>query len=615
MKVLGLITVLFFSINNYGGPRVKENKDGHLLINNRNDTTAVIRNNLLGYPEKGVKVAVWAAKQKPVPKSFSLIRAKDKKVVFTDSVSKDFGAYGPFSHGVRLDFSGFTAPGKYYLKTKTDSRETLSTTFQISDTVYKGTADFSLQYLRQQRSGFNPYLRDSVHTHDGYTVYGPMPKGTYVDVSGGWHDASDYLQYVSTSATADYYLLAAGRDFPKVFTDSVKRNGLPGKNSCIDVLDEARWGLDWLLKMHPRPDWMFNQIADDRDHAGFRLPNKDSVDYGYGPGKGRPVYFLTGKPQGLGKYKNHTEGAASTAGKFAASFALGAQLFRDKDPQFAKTLKEHAFSAYQYGKEKPGFTQTASNVSPYYYTEMDWHDDMELGAALLAQLTGDKKYQKEAYQNAQADPYKRWMAADTMSHYQWYPFYNAGHYELSDLMQTKKRKKLLGYYKKGLEAVWERAQNNAFYRGIPFIWVSNNLTAAFAMQAYLYRKSTGDGSFRKLEQASVDWLLGANPWGTSMVVGLPAEGDYPSDPHSAFWHLKNYQVNGGLVDGPVDKDIFDELKGVHLTKTDRYSPFQSSLAVYHDDYADYSTNEPTTDGTAIMLYLLAAQDAQARFPN
>jgi hypothetical protein len=45
--------------------------------------------------------------------------------------------------------------------------------------------------------------------------------------------------------------------------------------------------------------------------------------------------------------------------------------------------------------------------------------------------------------------------------------------------------------------------------------------------------------------------LGCNPWGTSMVYGLPSNGDTPVDPHSAFTHLKNYPIDGGLVDGPV----------------------------------------------------------------
>lgn len=572
------------------------------------DTSTVIRINQLGYTTKGPKVAVWATKLTKVPSMFSLINTATGKVVFTDSVKNDFGAYGPFTHSFRLDFSSFPVPGNYYLRTGS----VRSPVFPVSDTIYKGTADFCMQYMRQQRSGFNPYLRDSCHTHDGYTIYGPMPDTTYVNVWGGWHDASDYLQYVTTSATADYYLLAAYRDFPQVFIDSCQANGLPGKDGVADVLDEGRWGLDWLLKMHPRPDWMFNQIADDRDHAGFRLPNLDSVNYGRG--LERPVYFCSGKPQGLGKYKNHTTGAASTAGKFTSCFALGATVFEKTDPAYAKKLKDHALTAYRYGQEKPGYCQTAPNLAPYYYTEQDWGDDMELGAAMLWQLTGQQSYLHQALQYAAADPLKPWEGADTATHYQWYPFYNAGHDELAKDLAGPERAQLIGYYRQGINAVWKKAKGNAFYRGIPFIWCSNNLTAAFAIQCYLYRKLSGDETYRPLEQACVDWLLGCNPWGTTMVVGLPADGDNPGDPHSALSHLKHYPINGGMVDGPVYGSIYGNLIGVHLSGPDAYEPFQSKLAVYHDDWADYSSNEPTTDGTATLIYLLAAEDAQARFP-
>jgi hypothetical protein len=49
--------------------------------------------------------------------------------------------------------------------------------------------------------------------------------------------------------------------------------------------------------MNPCKDWRFNQLTEDRDHAGIRLPTKDSVDYGNGRGNGRTVYFANGKPQ------------------------------------------------------------------------------------------------------------------------------------------------------------------------------------------------------------------------------------------------------------------------------------------------------------------------------
>ena len=59
----------------------------------------------------------------------------------------------------------------------------------------------------------------------------PVPDSTHIDVVGGWHDASDYLQYSTTSANATYHLLAAYRDFPNVFTDEKLANGLDGKNN------------------------------------------------------------------------------------------------------------------------------------------------------------------------------------------------------------------------------------------------------------------------------------------------------------------------------------------------------------------------------------------------
>ncbi len=96
-----------------------------------------------------------------------------------------------------------------------------------------------------------------------------------------------------------------------------------------------------------------------------------------------------------------------------------------------------------------------------------------------------------------------------------------------------------------------------------------------------------------------------------MVYGLPSWGDTPTDPHSAFTHLKNYTIDGGLVDGPVYTSIYKNLIGIQLYNEDEYAPFQSDLAVYHDDYGDYSTNEPTMDGTASLIYLLAAEQVQA----
>jgi endoglucanase len=566
-----------------------------------------IRINQLGYTPAGVKVAVWCSKEEVAVRSFDVIDSASGKKVFTQNAGKQFGAYGPFTNTYRLNFSSFKKPGVYYLK----AGKAISPVFKINKEVYKGAADFCLFYMRQQRSGFNPFLKDSCHTHDGYTLYGPMADSTFIDVSGGWHDASDYLQYSTTSANATWHLLAAYRDFPKVFSDKKQANGLDGKNGMADVLDEAKWGLDWLLKMHPQPDWMFNQLADDRDHSGMRIPKEDTF---YGRGFERPVYFIDGKPQQRGKFMNNTTGTSSTAAKFASSFSLGAILFDKTEADYSKKLMSHSLSAMKYALIKPGVTQTVSVKSPYIYAEDNWTDDMELGFASLAKslnyfnTNNPHQYLDSSFHYSQSEKITPWLFRDTANHYQYYPFINLGHYELAKQLKGKKKDTLIDYYKQGIEMVWNRAKENAFYRGVPFIWCSNNLTTSFAIQCYWYEKLSGDKSFEELEQANFDWLFGCNPWGTSMVYGLPSWGDTPADPHSAFTHLKNYPINGGLIDGPVYTGIYKGLIGIQLYKEDEYAEFQSGLAVYHDDHGDYSTNEPTMDGTASLIYLLAAKE-------
>lgn len=559
-----------------------------------------IRINQLGYLPNSAKVAVWVSKQHQEITVFSLVDAASGKTVLTRPAGKPFGKYGPFLQSYRLNFSAYVKPGRYFLK----AGNTVSPVFAINQEVYSGTADFCLQYLRQQRSGFNPFLKDSCHTHDGYTRYGAsagLPDSTHIDATGGWHDASDYLQYSTTTANTIDHLLMAYRDFPAVFSDKHAANGLNGSNGKPDVLDEAKWGLDWLLKMHPRPDWLFNQLGDDRDHMGMRIPKEDTY---YGRGFERPVYYINGEVQQRGKFLNNTKGTSSTAAKFSSAFSLAAHLL----PESKALYHEKAQTALDFAYRKPGVTQTVSVVSPYIYAEDNWVDDMELAHARL-NTSNKTAFLNRSFAYAKQEPMTPWLGKDTASHYQWYPFINLGHYELAKQLKGPQRDTVIGFYKKGIEAVWKKASQNAFYRGIPFIWCSNNLTVAFAMQCKWYESLTGSKEFEELEQANIDWIFGCNPWGTSMVYGLPSRGDTPVDPHSAFTHLKNYPINGGLVDGPVYTTIYKNLIGIKLSDPDEYAEFQSDLAVYHDDYGDYSTNEPTMDGTASLIYLLAAQDA------
>jgi hypothetical protein len=119
----------------------------------------------------------------------------------------------------------------------------------------------------------------------------------------------------------------------------------------------------------------------------------------------------------------------------------------------------------------------------------------------------------------------------------------------------------------------------------------------------LYERMTGDRQYRVLAAEARDWIFGRNPWGVSFVIGVPETGVAASRPHHLFHKLKNHLPVGGLVDGPVYKDINDSLKFAPFGQ-DRFERFQSEIGVYHDCYHDFSTNEPIIDGTVSLLLLL-----------
>src|SRR3989449_1661047 len=387
---------------------------------------AVIRNNQLGYLPAAPKVAVVCALEPQVIASFRLVDERNR-TVFGPRAAEAAGPFGPCAATYRLDFSTLQAAGVYRIVAAGVS----SLPVRIAHDAYRGAADSLLAYLREQRSGYNPVFRDSVHQRsDGVLVDHPTRSGEFIPVSGGWADASDYLQYGATTAHATTMLLLAYRDHPEAFADRFQANGLPGANGIPDVLDEARWGLAWLLKMYPEDDLLLNQLGDDRDHAFWDLPVNDSSDYGWGRGGRRPVYPCTGKAQGLFEYKNRSTGLASTAGKYAAAFALGAREYRERDSVFARRLAERARAVYALGAAHPGVCQTAPARAPYFYEEDDWADDMELGAAELYALTREPTDLAAALAYAALEPVSPWMGQDTARHYQWYPWHNNGHYEI-----------------------------------------------------------------------------------------------------------------------------------------------------------------------------------------
>lgn len=568
-----------------------------------------VRINQIGYLPSATKVAVFMSDEAVEVTGFELVDAFTGETVWRSEAVRPTGSLGRMKVTYRLDFSALQTRGAYYVKALMPGGEARSEIFPINPKVYDGAADFVLNYMRQQRCGWNPFFKDSCHRKDGIIVGHPDPKkdSTFLDVTGGWHDASDCLQYTTTSANAIYQMMFAYQSNPEAFSDNHLADGTPGRNGIPDIIDEIYWGLKWLDKMNPEPGEMYNQIADDRDHVGMRVPNDDQADYGWGIGEYRPVWFCSGEPQQRGKRgdKNKTTGVASTAGKFASDFAFGAEILKPFYPEFAEKIGAKAQAAYDAGVAKPGVCQTASVVSPYIYEEDNWVDDMELAAYEMFRRTGDKKYRTEAIEYARREPVTPWMGADSARHYQWYPFMNMGHYRIARNFDGKVSAEFIRNIRSGIQRVYERGKDHPFMFGIPGIWCSNNLTSAMLTQCILYRELTGDTTYQEMEGSLRDWLLGCNPWGVSMIVELPKGGIFPTQPHSFIINYKMGNTTGGLVDGPVYATIFGSLLGIRTDGGVNYEEFQPGDLVYHDSTHDYSTNEPTMDGTASLTFPLS----------
>lgn len=534
----------------------------------------VVRYNQLGYTPHDIKMVV-AASSDPLFRlaHYQVKNIKTGQVVLKvmNAREKDFGIYGPFKHSYRVNLSSLTQPGIYRLVVN-DS--ITSGPIKIDNRVYKGRADQCLRFIRDHRCGFNPIKNDSCHQGRDFTIGGPLPDSSVIDVSGGWHSAGNGMQLVTTAAATTWYLLSAFQHFPVQFNDSHLSNGIPGKNEEPDVLDEAKWGLDWLIKMHPAKDHMYRQVG---DSARYYLPQP-----------GRPVYFVRAKgQQGL-------HGTVRTAGLLSSAFSLGSTLMGKAEFNYANRLMERAENAYHWAYDTDRGLKEFSDSGLNAVT---------LAAGQLYSLNNEHKYLADLNvinHNNQGAHAWAWQPNDDL--------FLLMSQSAGNLATTGN----INLTKTGMDSVLALARKNAFFRGLPFSRGSNKLTVAFANLCGNYRISLKDSSFAELEQANIDWLFGCNPWGVTMVSGFRGMGSV-KEPYS----LKSPGIKTGLVGGPVTPSIYQSSPGTSLLKEDEYASWQSDLAVYHDDKADYVTNEPTIDGTAALVYLLASRENEAflRAPN
>ncbi|HEY3233964.1 MAG TPA: glycoside hydrolase family 9 protein [Polyangiaceae bacterium] len=222
-----------------------------------------------GYLTQSEKIAVIRDPQKGFDAAESFTPGGTYAVVTKDGDKHAFtGAVKPWRGGAQdpssgdkawwFDFSPVTTPGEYYVLDI--ERKVRSPVFRIGDEVYREVLKHAVRAFFYQRAGFPKEAKYAGEGWaDGASHVGPLQDhhcrlyrapndaSTERDLYGGWYDAGDYNKYTSWHATYLIALLRAYQNQPKVFGDDF---GIPESgNQLPDIVDEAKWGMDWLVRM------------------------------------------------------------------------------------------------------------------------------------------------------------------------------------------------------------------------------------------------------------------------------------------------------------------------------------------------------------------------------
>lgn len=160
-------------------------------------------------------------------------------------------------------------------------------------------------------------ITDSDFGHSAcHTRYGiPFTEQEKIDVSGGWHDAGGYGRYIVPAAKTIADLLYAYEANPKLYSDNI---GIPQSGNGIpDILDEARYELEWMMKMQRADGGVYHKVTCE-NFPGYVSPEKETDQLIVTP-------------------------VSTTAtADFCASMALAYEFYKDIDLNFANSCLERA---------------------------------------------------------------------------------------------------------------------------------------------------------------------------------------------------------------------------------------------------------------------------------
>ncbi len=528
-------------------------------INLKAEPEIFFRFNQLGFLPSGYKSVVILSYHKLDGRKIQIINAQNKKPVYTILIGTSQGAYGNFAYTYEADFTSLKIEGAYYFQ----SGQQASYSFKISKNIFNGVADSLLQFFKVQRCGFtNPLLHKVCHIADATSLIENNKKiSKSVDVTGGWHDAGDYVKFLNTTSYATYMLLFSYEFDPVKFGFDDNHNNVP------DILEEAKIGLDWMLRSRYKTNKLITQVQDLRDHdTGWRMPEDDKLEFD------RPAYV------GIGK---------NLIGIYSATMSLAYRIWNEKIhyPEFAKQCLDAAKQLYEIRNN----VQDIDSSGTGSYLDKKYLGKMALAAVELYIATNNQDYLMNAKSYADSAGSDYWWS--------WGDINALAHFKLAKFFPKYK-----DYIEKNLELFNKNKNGNFFGKGAALSWGTNVTLLGIALQEILYRKLTAVTRYDSLAALQRDFVLGRNPWGISFVSGFGE--NYTKNFHNQIAYLTG-KLPGGFAAGPATQEFVDKAK-IRFDKTDKYAKFQSPEMYYRDDREDYITNEPTITGNATAIFVFGA---------
>lgn len=514
-----------------------------------------IRANQLGYLPKDDKKAVIGASEDISKMSFFIRNMETMEIIFSEKIGPSVSGKKkdtPFEFNFIVDFSSVSEPGQYRVEVLSD---TVSHPFSIDNRVYVDIIDLLLNFMKVERCGnTEPAFHGPCHLHDATNID--------FDVTGGWHDAGDFLKFTHKEAYTTYTLLLAydlHRDTCGHLFGDKDENGLP------DLLDEAKIGLDYLMKVYPNDETFIYKVGDNKeDHRlNHRMPDTDPLERIH-----RPAYIGFDR-RNLAQY--------------AFAMALGAKVF-NKIPGYdteAELYFLNAKRAYQKAM-KTGEGEI---------------EKLCLAATELYEASKNPEFLEDAKRlnrQTNAGYWGSYPANFTLAHARLAPY---------DPMALHK-------IRNSVSVFLQHSQSNLFGLSVIYDWGSLYVALSSATAGWLYETLSGDQTFSDLQRRIRDFTLGVNPWGVSFIGGVGAV--YPVDIHNytAVSLRRNGLLSSGTFKGavslgPVSRDLWEK-DFSHKIRIDKdiYAQFQPPACVYHDHFHDYVTNEPCIYGSseAILFF-------------